>query len=166
MVKYTLVEALSFSTGRTAHRGIMWQSQLRKLDNTDVCNCYVTLALSGLFHIRISKSGTDLWTSYCHAWFLSLYFIYIYIYIYIFFLDSWTLRMGPIGCPEISVKNDRYSLRNNPEGRSYYSLYGLAASRFPLESLNVRVGSEGDHWNCKATHVLRIQGGFCCRYWL
>jgi hypothetical protein len=54
--------------------------------------------------------------------------------------------MGPVGCPEISVKNYHYSLRNNPELRSYYyHAYGLAASRFPLGSLNVRIGSVGDH---------------------
>ena len=28
------------------------------------------------------------------------------------------LNMGPIGCPETSVRNYRYSLRNNPEQRS------------------------------------------------
>jgi len=26
--------------------------------------------------------------------------------------------MGPIGCPETSVRNDHHSLRNNPEERS------------------------------------------------
>jgi len=26
--------------------------------------------------------------------------------------------MGPIGCPEMSVRNYHYSLRNNPEERS------------------------------------------------
>ena len=33
-------------------------------------------------------------------------------------LDSWTLKMGPIGCPETSVRNYHYSLRNNQEERS------------------------------------------------
>jgi hypothetical protein len=28
--------------------------------------------------------------------------------------------MGPIGFPERSVKNYRYSLRNNPEEQNYY----------------------------------------------
>ena len=28
------------------------------------------------------------------------------------------LTMVPIGCPETSVRNDNYSLRNNPEQRS------------------------------------------------
>ena len=31
---------------------------------------------------------------------------------------TWTLRMGPIGCPKTSVGNYHYSLRNNPEERS------------------------------------------------
>ena len=34
------------------------------------------------------------------------------------FLDSWPLRMGPIGCPETSVRNYQYLLCNNPEERS------------------------------------------------
>jgi hypothetical protein len=35
------------------------------------------------------------------------------------FLDSWTLKMGPIGCPETSARNYRYSLLNTPaDGRS------------------------------------------------
>ena len=33
-------------------------------------------------------------------------------------LDSWTLKIGPIGYPETSVRNYHYSLRNNPEERS------------------------------------------------
>ena len=32
--------------------------------------------------------------------------------------DSLSLRMGPIECPETSVRNYHYSLRNNPEERS------------------------------------------------
>jgi len=34
------------------------------------------------------------------------------------FLDLWALKMGPIGCPETSVRNYQYSLRNIPEERS------------------------------------------------
>ena len=30
-----------------------------------------------------------------------------------------TLRVGPIGCHETSVRNYHYSLRNKPEERSY-----------------------------------------------
>jgi hypothetical protein len=32
-----------------------------------------------------------------------------------FFFYSWPLAMGPIGCPETSVRNFHYSLQNNPE---------------------------------------------------
>ena len=32
---------------------------------------------------------------------------------------SWPWNMGPIGCPETSVRNYRYSLPNNPEQRRY-----------------------------------------------
>jgi len=35
-----------------------------------------------------------------------------------FFLDYWTLKMGPIGCPETLIRNCHNSLRNNPEERS------------------------------------------------
>ena len=33
-------------------------------------------------------------------------------------LDSWPLKNRPIGCPETSVRNYHYSLRNSPEERS------------------------------------------------
>ena len=33
-----------------------------------------------------------------------------------------TLKMGPIGCPETSVRNGHYSLRNNPEQRGFYHI--------------------------------------------
>jgi len=39
-------------------------------------------------------------------------------------LDSRNLKMGPIGCPETSVRNYHYSLRNNPEKRSSHLLSG------------------------------------------
>jgi hypothetical protein len=35
------------------------------------------------------------------------------------FLDSLPLKMGPIGCPETSVRNYHYLVRSNREGRSY-----------------------------------------------
>ena len=31
--------------------------------------------------------------------------------------DSWALKVGPIGCPETSVRNYHYTLRNIPEER-------------------------------------------------
>jgi hypothetical protein len=40
------------------------------------------------------------------------------------FFDSWPLNMGPIGCPETSVRNWRHSLRNNSEERSFHLLHG------------------------------------------
>ena len=36
------------------------------------------------------------------------------------FLDSWPLTMGSIGCPEMSVRNYHYLLRNSPEERSVH----------------------------------------------
>jgi hypothetical protein len=33
----------------------------------DVCDCLVTLSVSGLRRIRILKSGTDLCNCYCHV---------------------------------------------------------------------------------------------------
>ena len=37
-----------------------------------------------------------------------------------FVLGSWTVRMGPIGCPETSVRNCHYSVRNNSEERIFF----------------------------------------------
>jgi hypothetical protein len=42
----------------------------------------------------------------------------------LFLLDSWPLKMGPVGCPETSVMNCYYMLRNAPEERSYHLLRG------------------------------------------
>jgi len=41
-----------------------------------------------------------------------------------FSLHSWTLKMGPISCPERSVTNYRYSLPNNPKGQSSQLIRG------------------------------------------
>ena len=46
---------------------------------------------------------------------------------------SWPLKMWPIGCPETSVRNYYYSLRNNPEQRSSPLLQIL----LPTPALNV-----------------------------
>jgi len=35
-------------------------------------------------------------------------------------LDTWLLKMGPISCPETSVRNYHYPLSNDPEERSFY----------------------------------------------
>jgi hypothetical protein len=39
-------------------------------------------------------------------------------------MNRTSLKMGPLGCPETSVRNYHYSLRNNPEQRSSHLLYG------------------------------------------
>ena len=41
-----------------------------------------------------------------------------------FLLDSWTLRMGSIGCPKMSVRNCHYLLCNNPEDCCSQLLHG------------------------------------------
>jgi len=41
-----------------------------------------------------------------------------------YLLDSWTLRMGLIGCPKMLVRNYHYSLCNNPEEHSSKLLRG------------------------------------------
>ena len=49
----------------------------------------------------------------------------------VFLLDFWTLRTGPRGCPETSVRNYLHSLHNNPEERSVQTLLKLACI-FPV----------------------------------
>jgi len=47
--------------------------------------------------------------------------------------------MGPIGCPETSVRNYHYSLRNNPEERSYHVLGGsLKSHKYSVPALQHR----------------------------
>jgi len=55
-------------------------------------------------------------------------------------LDSWTLKMEPIGGPETSVRNYHYSLRNKPEESSSHLLHGgslksLRSIRFTSSAL-------------------------------
>jgi len=56
----------------------------------------------------------------------------------LYFLDSWPLKLGPIGCSKTSVRNYHYSLRNNPEEPSSYLLCSrslksvLCSSKFCL----------------------------------
>jgi len=38
--------------------------------------------------------------------------------------SSGSLKMGPLGCPQLSVGNYHYSLRNNPEERSSHLFLG------------------------------------------
>jgi len=46
------------------------------------------------------------------------------------------LKMGPIGCPETSVRNHSYSLRNNPEEFSSHLLRGggLKSRKFCIDT--------------------------------
>jgi hypothetical protein len=39
-------------------------------------------------------------------------------------LDSWHLKMGPIGCPKMSVRNHHHLLHNNPDEGSSHVLLG------------------------------------------
>jgi hypothetical protein len=52
--------------------------------------------------------------------------------------DPPTLNMGPIGCPETSVRNYDYLLRNNPAERSSQLLRGgsLKSSNFNIFSVS------------------------------
>jgi hypothetical protein len=43
---------------------------------------------------------------------------------WLFLTDAWPLKMGPTDCPEISVINYHYSLRNNSEENSSNLLRG------------------------------------------
>ena len=44
-----------------------------------------------------------------------------------YFLESLLLKMGAIGCPETSVRNYHYTLRNSPEARSSHTGYMFVA---------------------------------------
>ena len=61
-----------------------------------------------------------------------------------FLLDSWTLKMGLIGCPETSLRNNHYSLRNKTEWRSSQSRFAAEAwshgSSWPVRSSLVSQG--------------------------
>ena len=65
------------------------------------------------------------------------------------YLDSWSLKARPISCPEASVRNYRYSLRNNPEELSLYLLRGgsLTSRELPrirdYQGMNLREALTG-----------------------
>ena len=40
-----------------------------------------------------------------------------------FLLYAWTMKMEPRGCFETSIRNYQYSLRNNPEQRSFHHVW-------------------------------------------
>ena len=54
-----------------------------------------------------------------------------------FLLDCWPLQMRPIGCPETSVRNCHYSLRNTLEERSsdifrMYNIYCISTATMDM----------------------------------
>ena len=58
-------------------------------------------------------------------------------------LESWPLKMGPIGCSETSARN-YYSLRNSPEERSsqcHWYLYNTFFLYGPFEENDYEIGS-------------------------
>jgi hypothetical protein len=67
-------------------------------------------------HSRIWSSGLR----HPADWYLrtALFWVITQRVMVISFWDSWSLGMGPIGCPETSVRNYHYWLCNNPEDRS------------------------------------------------
>jgi len=44
---------------------------------------------------------------------------------FFFFFNSWPLKMGPICCPETSVRNNYCSLYNDAEERSFHGHYAI-----------------------------------------
>jgi len=75
--------------------------------STCVCSCHVVLAWelrqSGLLRRELWQFLTDVSGQNIGP----------------IFRNSWPLKMGPRGCPETSVGNCHYSLRNSPEERSW-----------------------------------------------
>jgi hypothetical protein len=85
-----------------------------------------------------------------------------------FLLDSWALKMGPKGCPETSVINYHYSLRNNPEERSSHNITYLEVlnnwntsleriSADPLQNLHQDTGSMEHILRATTQETIRIE---------
>jgi len=73
-------------------------------------------------HITTRMQTTQLNKVIAYAWFQASERMWLITApFWVVTLDSLTLRLEPIGCPETSVRNYNYSLRNNPEGRSHQS---------------------------------------------
>ena len=51
------------------------------------------------------------------------------------------LKMGPIGCPETSVRNCHYTLRNSPEERSYLLQKGKVVPVHTIQACRGRRGT-------------------------
>jgi len=80
----------------------------------------LTTIFPSLLTTCINPIGWHLATETFTAHISSLYKLHIWATGFLF--DSWTLKMGPIDCPELLVRNYHYLLCNNPEERSYQEL--------------------------------------------
>ena len=69
-----------------------------------------------------------------------------------FLLDSWTLKMGPIGCPETSVGSYLCCVHTNPEERSCYLLDGGSVKSHSIFTV----------LSNKISHVAEIMKCFYC----
>jgi len=56
-------------------------------------------------------------------------------------LDSWPLKMGPIGCPETSGRNYNCCLCNNPEDCSSHLLSGVRLKSLKVSCLHFVLSS-------------------------
>ena len=52
-------------------------------------------------------------------------------------LDSWPLKMGPIGCPETSVRNCHFTLRDSPEQRRSHLFRGGSLKSHTIQFIHV-----------------------------
>ena len=79
----------------------------------------------------------------------------------LFFLDSWAMKMGSIGCTETSVRNYHYSLSNNAEERNSHD---TACSRaHPEEKSRVPLSSVKSDRPTTPKFALRLR---CLESWL
>ena len=67
-------------------------------------------------------------------------------------LDSWHLKLGPIGCPETSVRNYCYTLCNSPEERCSHLLCSRSLKSRSLLGLFLGGGTTGV-WSWLLTSV-------------
>jgi len=92
-------------------------TQVRILSITErICSATLTVTLPSIQPLATKILADTMPLRHFHRQCSSLYKLRIVTTG--FLLDSWTLRMGPIGCPETSVRNYQSSLRKNPEERS------------------------------------------------
>jgi hypothetical protein len=79
-------------------------------------------------------------------------------------VDSWTLKMWPVVCPETSVRNYRYSLRNSPEERNCLSVvhHGMLYKSLNYEQwfvvVNININTRGH------TALSYILTSYCCTW--